>query len=296
MFKVSQVFKHPIIEARIIRGGSLVVVSSGKILLTSVSSLLVEDDNLAKQTKPQREVLIGHSLLEPVFHPNLEIIYSNSVQTPDLFKYYNIHSQKLIKLARFQSTDTGFQFMPTFGGSLLEISPSQRFISSDGKKLALVFRLKSSFNQADQQFPFSRSHNPVDDRTPKLYQKPDLPGINYFTRRLLSQVSLCGEKVLFLASDHGLFSVKPDHASEMKLGDFGDENWQRTAQTILSRYSSRNGSYEGCSYIENPIIAGSGLTDRDRRYVACCGLNGKWIRSYVSPEFCQMEYEVNVES
>ncbi|CAH8525174.1 unnamed protein product [Schistosoma rodhaini] len=332
-------FKTAIDEAYFIRGGSLIVVTNGSIILTSINVLILGSKNQG----PMALIPIGKKLSTVNYHSELDIVYSTEIGNQQLFSYYNLLTQKVISV-ECMKPDIQDSFMNNFETnflmtSILEDTPCERHLSSDGKRLALVYRVKSIIN--DNKDDNSKENNYTELNNEKAeYRKPKLPNINYYTSLreknndtsnmgydqtvirlydldnkiggtgLRCQISIIGEFIFHMSTKYGIYTLKPDHASNTKLSSLTDlhknystkdiQNNTSTnkidvkPQALLSRYGSTNGRFLGYSFLQHPVIKGTQIIYNDRYLVLCCGEYGQWIRMLEAPDFKKLIYEVNL--
>ncbi|KAH8859597.1 NACHT and WD repeat domain-containing 2 [Schistosoma japonicum] len=332
-------FKTSIDEAYFIRGGSLIIVTNGGIILTSVNVLILGSKNQG----PMALTPIGRKLSRVNYHSELDIVYSTEIDNQQLFSYYNLLTQKIISV-ECTKTDQQVGFMNNYENNflitpILEDTPCERHISSDGKRLALVYRVKSIVND-NKSDDLSRVNYCERNNEAKEYKKPKLPNINYFTSLqekdnsssgmgydqtvirlydldnkfsgtgLRCQISIIGEFIFHMSTKYGIYTLKPDHASNTKLSSFRDpliinstkDDQNKTSvtkfddkpQALLSRYASTNGRFLGYSFLQHPVIKGTQIIFNDRYLVLCCGEHGQWIRILEAPDFNKLLYEVNL--
>ncbi|XP_018645306.1 LOW QUALITY PROTEIN: hypothetical protein Smp_123380 [Schistosoma mansoni] len=305
-------FKTAIDEAYFIRGGSLIVVTNGSIILTSINVLILGSKNQG----PMALIPIGKKLSTVNYHSELDIVYSTEIGNQQLFSYYNLLTQKVISV-ECMKPDIQDSFMNNFETnflmtSIFEDTPCERHLSSDGKRLALVYRVKSIIN--DNKDDNSKENNYTELNNEKAeYRKPKLPNINYYTSLreknndtsnmgydqtvirlydldnkiggtgLRCQISIIGEFIFHMSTKYGIYTLKPDHASNTKLSSLTDlhknystkdiQNNTSTnkidvkPQALLSRYGSTNGRFLGYSFLQHPSYQRWCLWDRCLRLI-----------------------------
>ncbi|CAH8841433.1 unnamed protein product [Trichobilharzia szidati] len=337
-------FKTPIDEAYFIRGGNLIVVTNGSIILTSINVLSLGSKNQG----PMALTLIGKKLSRVNYHPELDIVYSTEIGNQQLFTYYNLITQRVISVECAKS-DVEDPFMNSYEADflmtpILEDTPCERHLSSDGKRLALVYRVKSLSNNDIINNPSKDEYkkiNSTNNNNTKDYRKPKLPNINYYTSLqekinspigmgydqtiirlydldnttsgtgLRCQISIIGEFIFHMSTKHGIYTLKPDHASSTRLNDYIDpvksnllkdtrnknpaNKLNEQPQALLSRYESTNGRFLGYTFLQHPVIKGTQIVFNDRYLVLCCGEHGQWIRFLEAPDFKKILYEVNLQ-
>ncbi|KAF6777329.1 hypothetical protein AHF37_03425 [Paragonimus kellicotti] len=328
---LTNLFEMPIDECYFVRGGKMVFACSGEFRLTSLPTMT---------QNPPGPCAFGKQLTKAIYHGKLDIIYSTDKTTDDLLAYYNLITQRIVRVSSGRRSEDIEDFF--LGPPLLETFPSASYMSDDGGCLALVYDV-IKISEADD------SHTQRHKERMEDYVKPHIPRINYFTSQyeqaglgnwsatlgtaheqkvvrvydlkhtgagtgLRCQISLLGEAVFQLSTKHGLFTLRPDHASSSRLKPIKLE-FQRpqqqhnqpdktmnltkttteiTPKAILSRYSSTTGEYLGQSYLDHPVINESQLVGNDAFLLLCCGPSGRWLRLLAAPEFSKIVYEVNV--
>ncbi|CAH8496175.1 unnamed protein product [Heterobilharzia americana] len=244
-------FKTPIDETYFIRGGNLIVVTNGSIILTSINVLSLGSKNQG----PMSLTPIGRQLSRVNYHSELDIIYSTEVGNQQLFTYYNVITQKLISVecAKTVLQDPFMNdFEPDFLMTpILEDTPCERHLSSDGKRLALVYRVKNIDTMNVINNSSTEDYTKFNNGT-KEYRKPKLPNINYYTSLqekfnsppgmgydqtiirlydldnvvggtgLRCQISIIGEFIFHMSTKYGIYTLKPDHASSTRLTEYTD--------------------------------------------------------------------------
>nr|CAH8841714.1 unnamed protein product [Trichobilharzia regenti] len=334
-------FKTAIDEAYFIRGGNLIVVTNGSIILTSINVLSLG----SKSQGPMALTLIGKKLSRVNYHPELDIVYSTEIGNQQLFTYYNLITQRVISVECTKS-EVEDPFMNSYEADflmtpILDDTPCERHLSSDGKRLALVYRVKSLSNNDIIDHPSKSDYKKINNNNTKDYRKPKLPNINYYTSLqekidspigmgydqtiirlydldnttsgtgLRCQISIIGEFIFHMSTKHGIYTLKPDHASTTRLNDYTDpvksnllkdtrnknpaNKLNEQPQALLSRYESTNGRFLGYTFLQHPVIKGTQIVFNDRYLVLCCGEHGQWIRFLEAPDFKKILYEVNLQ-
>ncbi|CAH8501423.1 unnamed protein product [Schistosoma mattheei] len=327
-------FKTSIDEAYFIRGGSLIIVTNGSIILTNINVLILGSKNQG----PMALIPIGKKLSTVNYHPELDIVYSTEIGNQQLFSYYNLITQKIISVECIKpdlqdvftnNFETDFLMTP-----ILEDTPCERHLSSDGKRLALVYRVKNIIHDNKCDNSEGKIYTELNNDK-KEYKKPKLPNINYYTSLqeknndsssmgydqtvirlydldnkiggtgLRCQISIIGEFIFHMSTKYGIYTLKPDHASNTKLSSLTDlhKNYStkdiqnkidEKPQALLSRYESTNGRFLGYSFLQHPVIKGTQIIFSDRYLILCCGENGQWIRMLEAPDFKKLVYEINL--
>ncbi|VDP91741.1 unnamed protein product [Echinostoma caproni] len=211
-------------------------------------------------------------------------------------------------------------------------------MSDDGRFLALVFALRDTAGSAP--LPLSN----MEFQTKSEYIKPKLPNTNYYTSvvtkpsearavkescvsersisqtivrlydmkhsgsgtGLRSQISLLGESIFQMNNKYGLFTLRPDHASDSRLqpldslsenksSGITDRVDQNRSKSILSRYSNETGEFLSYAYLDHPVIEGSCLVGDSEYLLVCCGGSGKWLRLLAAPSFNRVVHELDIE-
>ncbi|VDO50120.1 unnamed protein product [Schistosoma margrebowiei] len=327
-------FKTAINEAYFIRGGNLIIVTNGNIILTNINVLILGSKNQG----PMALTPIGKKLSTVNYHPELDIIYSTEINNQQLFSYYNLITQKLISV-EYTKPDIQDGFMNNFQTDflmtpILEDTPYERHLSSDGKRLALVYRVKNIIHDNKVDHSKEKIDEELNNEK-KEYKKPKLPNINYYTSLqeknndssnmgydqtvirlydldnkiggtgLRCQISIIGEFIFHMSTKYGIYTLKPDHASNTKLFNLTNlhKNYSikdnqnkidEKPQALLSRYESTNGRFLGYSFLQHPVIKGTKIIFNDQYLVLCCGENGQWIRLLEAPDFKKLIYEINL--
>ncbi|CAI2727082.1 unnamed protein product [Schistosoma spindalis] len=259
-------FKTAIDEAYFIRGGSLIVVTNGSIISTSINVLILGSKNQG----PMALTPIGKKLSTVNYHSELDIVYSTEIGNQQLFSYYNLLTQKVISVectkphlqdAFMNNFETDFLMTP-----ILEDTPCERHLSSDGKRLALVYRVKSINNDYKVDNSEEKNYTELNNEK-KEYRKPKLPNINYYTSLqeknndssgmgydqtvirlydldnkiggtgLRCQISIIGEFIFHMSTKYGIYTLKPDHASSTKLSSLTDLHKNYSTKDIQNKNS-----------------------------------------------------------
>ncbi|CAL8091922.1 unnamed protein product [Calicophoron daubneyi] len=330
----------PIDDCHFVRGGNLLIVTRGELFLTSTSAL----SSFSGERNRGATGLVGNQLSNGIYHEELDIIYTTDSAMRNLMAYYNLITQKIVRIGCKRSEDSKDEpiFFPV--QPLFEEYPTECYISDDGGYLALVYRVLRTSTQGDKSKPGHEREN-------RGYVKPQLPRINYYTSQfepdntneaggqsstgldsaheqkiirlyelnhqgggsgLRSQISLMGENIFSLTGKHGLYTIRPDHASTTRLkplqgnGLMQDDSKTASDQkkspneneakpkAMLSRYSATTGEFLGNTFLDHPVIAGSQFVSENDYLLLCSGSTERWLRLLSAPTFENTVYEINV--
>ncbi|THD22372.1 hypothetical protein D915_006930 [Fasciola hepatica] len=329
-------FDTPLADAYLVRGGNLLLISNEDLTLTSLKVLTA---TVRDSATPESELAEAFSK-GAKYHDQVGIIYSSDSNHNVIFSHYNLITQRVIRVTGDKRSAPDEKCNLFFREPLLEDYPFQSYMSDDGRFLALVYALRDAVGVGGPTRMNTEFH------TKSIYIKPKLPNINYYTSvvtkpvdtrsvnescvshrsigqnivrlydmkhtglgtGLRSQISLLGETIFQMNNKYGLFTLRPDHASDSRLQPLN--SWsetetasrdtktptsdQRRSKSVLSRYSNETGEFLSYAYLDHPVIEGSGLVGNSDYLLVCCGVSGKWLRLLAAPSFNTVVHELDI--